>query len=198
MAKPKRRGRPTTKGREGEKATLSIGASAALKGQLQEAADRNGRSLSQEAELRLEQTFREEGLFSSPECRRWAILLAGEFHKAGTAAAGHASVDTADRAWMNDPSCLLQASFSVMDALLRDLERQPGADLPNISTWLEQLKQRFDIRHRILRFQDKSGEEMGSLGSNSSLGEDARAIQGTRCAPRAAAPRRRASRSLRR
>jgi TraY domain len=56
----KRAGRPTTTGKAGEKATLGIRASADLKQRLDEAAKLNGRSLSQEAELRLEQSFRQQ------------------------------------------------------------------------------------------------------------------------------------------
>jgi TraY domain len=56
----KRAGRPTTTGKVGEKATLGIRASADLKKRLDEAAKLNGRSLSQEAELRLEQSFRQQ------------------------------------------------------------------------------------------------------------------------------------------
>jgi hypothetical protein len=59
----RRRGRPTVAARPGEKATLGIRASARLKERLEEASKENGRSLSQEAELRLERSFeRERGL----------------------------------------------------------------------------------------------------------------------------------------
>lgn len=53
-------GRPTTAAKEGEKATLGIRASARLKGQLMAAAAVTGRSLSAEAEIRLEQSFEEQ------------------------------------------------------------------------------------------------------------------------------------------
>lgn len=55
-----RTGRPTTPGLEGQKSTLSIRASAELKARLDAAAKERGRSLSQEAEVRLEQSFRED------------------------------------------------------------------------------------------------------------------------------------------
>jgi hypothetical protein len=58
--KSRRIGRPTTKGIEGQKATLGIRASADLKSRLDEAAKRNGRSLSAEAETRLELSFHTE------------------------------------------------------------------------------------------------------------------------------------------
>ena len=53
----KRAGRPTTAPREGEKATLGIRASASLKDRLLAAAEVSARSLSAEAEFRLEQSF---------------------------------------------------------------------------------------------------------------------------------------------
>lgn len=55
-----RAGRPTTAGIEGQKSTLSIRASAELKARLDTAAKERGRSLSQEAEIRLEQSFRDD------------------------------------------------------------------------------------------------------------------------------------------
>jgi hypothetical protein len=60
MAARRRAGRPTTPPKEGEKATLGIRASADLKQRLDLAAKRNGRSLSQEAEHRLEESLRDE------------------------------------------------------------------------------------------------------------------------------------------
>lgn len=53
-------GRPTTPGRDGEKATLGIHASASLKMRLIDASKVSGRSLSAEAEFRLEQSFRDD------------------------------------------------------------------------------------------------------------------------------------------
>src|SRR4051794_23489929 len=50
-------GRPVTTAKEGEKATLGIRASASLKEQLLSAAEVTGRSLSAEAEFRLERSF---------------------------------------------------------------------------------------------------------------------------------------------
>jgi hypothetical protein len=55
-------GRPVTKAVEGQKATLGIRASASLKDRLFEAATRNGRSLSAEAETRLELSFAVEAV----------------------------------------------------------------------------------------------------------------------------------------
>lgn len=61
MQSPKpRRGRPTTQGTAGEKSTLSIRASAELKAKLDAASNQSGRSLSAEAEVRLEQSFRDQ------------------------------------------------------------------------------------------------------------------------------------------
>jgi hypothetical protein len=60
MTGKRRAGRPTTAPKEREKATLGIRASADLKRRINEAAETNGRSLSQEAEVRLENSFRGE------------------------------------------------------------------------------------------------------------------------------------------
>lgn len=58
----KRVGRPTTPGKAGEKASLGVRVSPALKARLIWAAEENGRSLSQEAELRLERSFETESI----------------------------------------------------------------------------------------------------------------------------------------
>src|SRR5438874_8943333 len=56
-------GRSSTPAKEGEKATLGIRASASLKRALDLHAKENGRSLSAEAELRLERSFEHQRLF---------------------------------------------------------------------------------------------------------------------------------------
>jgi len=55
--RPMRPGRPAIAAKQGQKATLGIRATAELKDRLIAAANRNDRSLSQEAELRLERSF---------------------------------------------------------------------------------------------------------------------------------------------
>jgi hypothetical protein len=57
----RRAGRPTKPAPKDDKATLGIRATSKLKDQLLKAAESNHRSLSQEAELRLEQSFRDQG-----------------------------------------------------------------------------------------------------------------------------------------
>jgi hypothetical protein len=161
----KRRGRPVKAPVEGDRIPLSLRVTADLKRKLEQSA--GGRSLSQEAEYRLERSFLDDELFSSPEIRFWAILLAAEFHKAGAAAAASAELDTADRAWMKDPSSLLSASYQAMSALVRDLVRQPGADLDAIMLYVDQLKNRVTmeaVHAGRARIVDKAGKPaMGFL-----------------------------------
>ena len=75
MAQTQRRspGRPVTAATQGQKATLGIRASASLKDRLFEAATRNGRSLSAEAETRLELSF--AGEVVGAEAQRLALEL---------------------------------------------------------------------------------------------------------------------------
>src|SRR5205823_11825317 len=70
-SKSMRIGRPTTSGVEGEKSTISVRTAVDLKRQLDEAAKWSGRSLSQEAESRLEQSFRDD---------HWAHLFSDVFY----------------------------------------------------------------------------------------------------------------------
>ena len=60
MKQPPRVGRPMRSPRPGERVTLGLRVPAALKRKLEKDALKNGRSLSQEAELRLEQSYDRE------------------------------------------------------------------------------------------------------------------------------------------
>lgn len=62
----RRVGRPTTAAKQGEKAALGIRATPGLKRRLQEASEATGRSLSAEAEYRLERSFAVEDALSGP------------------------------------------------------------------------------------------------------------------------------------
>jgi hypothetical protein len=72
-----RAGRPTTTPKEREKATLGIRASAMLKRRLDDAAKVSARSLSQEAEIRLEASFSKEDLLSQVVALAYGRQLAG-------------------------------------------------------------------------------------------------------------------------
>src|SRR3569833_3893582 len=82
VVEKKRRGRPIKPAVEGERIPLSLRVTAELKRDLERAAA--GRSLSQEAESRLEASFDDEELFSSPRVKRWALSIAEQLHQAGT------------------------------------------------------------------------------------------------------------------
>lgn len=58
--RPRLHGRPTTEPRHGEKTTLSVRASPQLKARLLDAMKASGRSLSEEAEMRLEMSFKDD------------------------------------------------------------------------------------------------------------------------------------------
>ena len=62
MIMPKRVGRPIKEADPGERAALSLRVRPIIKKKLEESAELNGRSLSQEAEFRLEHTFDRQGL----------------------------------------------------------------------------------------------------------------------------------------
>src|SRR5690348_3146280 len=88
----KRGGRPTTTGVVGQKSTLSIRASAALKNELDRAAKQNGRSLSQEAEFRLETSFHSQAQASEglrlafgPELAAFILIIARTTRNVGAA-----------------------------------------------------------------------------------------------------------------
>jgi hypothetical protein len=63
---PKRIGRPTREAKPGERVTLGLRVTADMKNRIEEQATKNGRSLSQEAEMRLERSFDLETLLAHP------------------------------------------------------------------------------------------------------------------------------------
>jgi hypothetical protein len=77
-------GRPTTKTPAGQKVTLSIRTTAGMKSRLADAAEAEGRNLSEEAERRLEDSFgRIENLFGGPKGFALAKMLFSSFVFAG-------------------------------------------------------------------------------------------------------------------
>jgi ATP-dependent RNA circularization protein (DNA/RNA ligase family) len=80
MTAAKRRGRPVGESAPGKRAGLSLRVAYSLKKRLVEAVRVSGRSLSQEAELRLEQSFELEALSAVAE-QRFQELTA-EIHSA--------------------------------------------------------------------------------------------------------------------
>lgn len=113
-------GRPTTPGAEGEKSTLSVRASADLKDRLVRASGESGRSLSAEAEFRLEQSFRDERrpLFAAMDLA-FGRELAGILIVAGQAMARTRDFDPfpdlkRGDAWVYDQ--MVKAAAIVLDA----------------------------------------------------------------------------------
>jgi hypothetical protein len=120
-----RAGRPTTAPKEGEKATLGIRASAKLKARLDDAAKASARSLSQEAEIRLEASFRSEDLLSQVLRLAYGRQLAGLLMMIGRAMrpAGERSAldatyshDAVDH-WLDVPWAAEQATSAGMMVL---------------------------------------------------------------------------------
>lgn len=139
----KKRGRPTKAPTPGERVSLGLRVTADMKDRIDGAAARNGRSQSQEVEYRLERSFADEGLFSSPELRFWAIYQAGRFSQEGryqAAAKGHS--EWSDKEWMADGECRSAATFEVIDSLIKDLIQLPGTSLDDIAIYIESLKSR--------------------------------------------------------
>jgi TraY domain-containing protein len=108
--------------KEGETATLGIRASADLKTRLLESAKRNGRSLSAEAEIRLEQSLGGDDVGSELSAflrlLSYAVAEIGP-HVAFTAAmrtGTKAPIDAA-RGWLSDPTAYDQAAKGIIAAL---------------------------------------------------------------------------------
>ena len=75
--KRNQRGRPTVRAKGGKKHTVSLRLTGELKNRLDAASKKNDRSLSQEGELRLEQSFRTDRLLNDALALRYGPRLAG-------------------------------------------------------------------------------------------------------------------------
>src|ERR1700680_105787 len=119
MKAPRRTGRPTTAAKEGRKATLGILASASLKRRLQEAAEVNGRSLSAEAEFRLEPSFQEQDLLDQVLTLAYRPQTAGLIQVLGQAIgdtvtlASRPSASMRPEDWLSNPSVFAAVKAAV-------------------------------------------------------------------------------------
>lgn len=114
----KRTGRPTKPPQPDQRVQLSMRVRADVKMRLDEAAERNGRSQSQEAELLIERGLLEEDQFGGPEILAMARLMATAFERGGRAGArsrNHPRWSVAR--WLQDPWCYVIACKRVGLAL---------------------------------------------------------------------------------
>lgn len=130
-ATARRAGRPTTAPKEGEKATLGIRASADLKRRLNEAASQgargSGRSLSAEAEFRLERSFAEEDALGGAAMKRAGFSMIAALGHAGAQQARSLGRSPDPAQWLADPECYRAAMVAVLNALADDF---PGGFTP--------------------------------------------------------------------
>jgi TraY domain len=98
---------------------MSLRVTAEIKEQLEKAARRSGRSLSQEAELRLERSFAQDGAMAAalggPEIERVARLMAAAFKDGGAAASGSPELPVEE--WIRYPDMYQAAIDAVVDVL---------------------------------------------------------------------------------
>jgi TraY domain len=144
--KPKakdRGGRPRKRAvQAGEKVQIGVRISPALRGNLEKAAARSGRSLTQEAELRLERSFERQDILAE------ALTLAFDRHTAGLVMVLARAMEATGRVgsfisneslkshanWRNDPFAYQEATLAV-DAIMKafrptgDVVRPPLAKL---------------------------------------------------------------------
>jgi hypothetical protein len=119
----RQRGRPTKPAREGEKTTLSLRVTPALKQRLDEAGAASGRNLSQEAEWRLETSLGSADLLEQsldlafgPQAVGLALLLA----QVASSIGGNSGA----RHWLSDPYAFDQVAQGITEVL--EALRPPG------------------------------------------------------------------------
>ncbi len=119
----RRTGRPTKRAERGKKASLGLKVTPSIKDKIEAAARKSGRTQSQEAEYRLEQSFATQDTIAAtldaqlgPREVRWATLEAMiAFSSAGEAAAREKKI--AD--WMHDAECLQKAATAAISVFVK-------------------------------------------------------------------------------
>jgi hypothetical protein len=125
----KRIGRPTKEPAPGARVMLGLRVTADTKNKLDQAAKAAGRSQSQEAELRLEQSFTDESAMGGPEITNMVQLMKAAFMRGGQRGA-HARKHpkwTPDQ-WLNDPFAYEVAVLSVIEVLFGAYPPDPGEE----------------------------------------------------------------------
>jgi hypothetical protein len=136
MPKETRRGRPPKTAGEAKRAQFGTRLRPSLKAALDAAAGENGRSLSEEIEARLEQSFALEELLGSQE----ALFPAVAFALAGkTAAAVSTVAGEPVPNWLNDQHCYEEAGLGLVETFW--LQHPPPGNMswPARRYWLQRL-----------------------------------------------------------
>ncbi len=111
-------GRPRTRNSKGVPGDyVGFRASRDLKRRLEEAAAVSGRSLSTEAQFRLESSFSEESALGGPDLRRLAYLMIGAFAHSGTVYARSLGRSDDPRSWLADRECFRFGMARVIEGL---------------------------------------------------------------------------------
>jgi hypothetical protein len=126
MIKPKKfGGRPGRKPAPGERVHLGFRVSPDLKRKVERAAKDSTRSISQEAEARLEQSFLKEDALGGRELVRVHDLMAIAFAMGGQAS----EPDKSPKEWITIPSAYIAGMTGVLRALMAGLPNKEDAAL---------------------------------------------------------------------
>ena len=126
-------GKPKRDPRPGERVHAGLRVTPELKGRIERAAQKSGRSLSQEMEFRIERSLSLDAAFGSGEMHDMALKMATAFAIAGESRA----VEKGISHWLDDVDCYRSAMFSVFNTLIRCA---PNGDEEAIARAIEALK----------------------------------------------------------
>jgi hypothetical protein len=133
MPKDTRRGRPPRTPGEAKTAQFNTRARPSLKAKLDAAAQANQRSVSEEVEVRLEQSFSLETLLG----RREALFPAVAFALAGQHAAEISGHPVAE--WQRDQHCYEEAMLALVEVLWRQHPDPDDTPWPARRHWLQRV-----------------------------------------------------------
>lgn len=157
MTGSKRIGRPVKPAKRGTKVSLGLKVTADVKGMIDSAAKKSGRTQSQEAELRLERSFQSEDVFTAalggPAMRNIALLMIATFAHAGeTKSAGRTPKE-----WLRDPDVYRWAFVSTAMALI---DGMPNPSSGEAKRALDNL-----IRHAATKYDITDGVKSGFVAA---------------------------------
>jgi hypothetical protein len=142
-------GKPKREPRPGERVHAGLRVTPELKGRIERAALKSGRSLSQQMEFMLERSLSLDAAFGSSEMRDMAAKMATAFAIAGESRA----VEKGIAHWLEDADCYRSAMFSVINMLMRSA---PNGDEEATARIIDALKRSHLTRLAQQRSKDNA------------------------------------------
>lgn len=148
-------GRPPERG-EPKRAAIALRTTPAIKDRLQAAAEAKGRSITQEVEARIEESFALEDLLGGPRIKAQLIEIAAQIYRAEK---------TTGKLWDEDLETYHLARMLIVDVIRRIRPRPKGSvhKPEEISRARMLLRQRSEIREALVMYQEYGRDKLPKI-----------------------------------